>query len=254
MSISHGFVPEEEKPRADQRPAKRRSGRARRTLALVRLVTTVGCLLAVVDPVFAAEPIPELPRSKVIASYYFGFSLGSGSLDDEASRRAKSGSGASFAFRLGMSFFEEIPINFAVGEMFLKDLQPLTEYVETCTSYGGTSLGCSTAAEESSINVGHLSLDTGYQRRFRVLKALALVPAALVGYAFNPGGITREVGCDGCVSVPIQGIDAAGFYVAPALRLVFPDEQFFAISARYEWFLSGSRENIALFGLEILAP
>ncbi|MET0790225.1 MAG: hypothetical protein ABW061_01775 [Polyangiaceae bacterium] len=202
----------------------------------------------------ASADIPDLPRGSVIASYYMGLFLGRGALDEEASARAKAGSGVSFEFALGISFFDEIPLNFALGQMFLDDHEPFQEYVETCESYAGSSLGCSTARQQSHITVGQLRLDTGYQHRFRVLRALALVPAALVGYSWNQGGLKREIGCDGCSSIPIEGVSAAGAYVAPALRVVFTNAQFFALEARYEYFLNGHRDPIALFGFEVFAP
>jgi hypothetical protein len=75
-----------------------------------------------------------------------------------------------------------------------------------------------------------------------------------VGYSWNPGGVRKEIACEGCTSTHLSGVDAAGPFLAPELKLVFPSEQFFAVTARYQWFLAGEREDIALFGFEVFAP
>jgi hypothetical protein len=48
---------------------------------------------------------------------------------------------------------------------------------------------------------------------------VSVVPAAALGYGWNPGGFSREIiGCDDCHSLGVPGVRAGGVYVAPSLK------------------------------------
>jgi hypothetical protein len=197
---------------------------------------------------------PRLPRGAVIAAYYLGFTFGPAALRDAAAQRSV-GSGAAFGLSLGMAFWEEIPINFGFGMLDLEDRTPFTELVMVCTTVNNTSLGCSGPYEdESHVAASYLKLDTGYQRRFRVSRGVALTPGLLIGHQWNPGGVARTVGCKGCTQIPVDGLRAEGSYLAPSLRVTLGRDQFWAVSARWEFFLSDLIAHVGVFGIEFLAP
>jgi hypothetical protein len=207
---------------------------------------------------FAARPaaaqLLDLPRGEAIAAYSMGFGAGFTSLRPAAQDRIQAGPGEVFRFTLGMAFWHEIPINLNLGQVFLKDRQPFSEFVVTCTTYGNTDLGCSNpSAQESTIQGFYASLDTGFQHRFQFLPSIALVPGALFGYQFG-GKLTRGVQCDGCKSLPVDGASLDGAFIAPSLKFVFTNTQFLALTARSEWFLSGDVRQMTTFGLDVLAP
>jgi len=215
--------------------------------------TALACVLALASPARAGEPLPKLPRSDVFAAYYLGFAIGPASLDASAERVAAAGSGVAYGLSLGMAFGHEFPVNLAFGTVMLKDRQPFSEFVVTCTQVASSSVCGNPDSQESTINGDYLQLDAGYQPRLQLSDSVALLPGMLVGYLWN-GSFERGVLCDGCDAIRIDGVSTDGAYVAPTVRVVFTEAQFLALSARWQWFLSGDFNHLPVFGFEFLAP
>lgn len=222
------------------------------------LQVTLSGLLALVSGVLVARvslAVPELPRGDVLSAYYIGFEAGPVSLNSSGESKAGAGPGYGIGMGMGFAFANLVPLNVAFGSLTLRDRQPFSEFVVTCSTYGNADLGCSDPeAQTSEIRTNYLAVDTGIQPRFAVADWLTVAPGALVGYLMETGEFTRGVGCEGCESIPISDTSASGAYAAPTLRLVFPDAQFFAINATSRWFFSGHMQHMTMFGLVLLAP
>lgn len=221
---------------------------------------------------FVAKKHPELPASLevgslqmltthepaappgVLTSYTFGMAGGPAALKLGAEQRARAGSGGSVSLTFGVALWDHVPINFSLGRLILEDREPFTEFVVDCTTQNGVSLGCSDPhAQESKVTSGlMLGLETGYQYRFRPASWTSLVPAVIVGHIWTASGFSRGVGCDGCKSIPLSGVDVEGSYVGPSLKMTFGAS--LAVTARAEWFLNGDLSYRALFGGELGAP
>lgn len=215
-------------------------------------------LVAVSTVLFAARAscaVPELPRGEVLSAYYIGFEAGPVSLDPTGESKAGAGPGVGIGMAMGVAFANMFPLNFAFGSLMLRDRQPFSEFVVTCSSYGNANLGCSDPeAQTSEIKTSYLAVDTGFQPRLEVAEWLTIAPGALVGYLKETSEFRRGVGCEGCESIPIPDASASGAYAAPTLRMVFPGAQFFALNATSRWFFTGYMQHMTMFGFEILAP
>jgi hypothetical protein len=139
--------------------------------------------------------------------------------------------------------------------LLLEDRNPFSEFVVTCESVGNTLVDCGDPHNQGSHVTGTvLNLETGYQHRFRPSSDTSLVPGALVGYEFNPGGFSRGVDCKGCKSIDIPDFTGAGPYVAPFLRMTIGPSGEFALSVRSPVFLAGDLAYSLLLGFELGAP
>jgi len=195
------------------------------------------------------------PRHGVLSGYFIGIEGGVASLKSSANDRAAIGPGGAVALSLGMALWDQLPLGFSFGGVFMEDKTPFSEFVVDCTTVGGTPVGCGDPqSQKSTINGSFLSFETGYQRRFRPMPTVSLLPAALVGYLAAPGGLSRGVGCDGCKSIPVDGVSPGGVYLAPSFKITFGRTGFFAVALRSELFLTGDLLHRTLLGLEIGAP
>lgn len=219
------------------------------TIPLLSFLTWLGPATA------NADDAPEISRGDVLAAYYMGFAIGVASFDAPTRARLGVGPGMAFGGSFGVAFGHEFPVNFGFGFLFPDDRRPFTEPVVTCSSYDGTDLGCTGPEEtESHVTGAYASIDGGYQPRFQIMESLALLPGALLGYLSIAGELERGIGCEGCTERPISDSNEAGWYVAPALRTVLGIEQFFALSIRSQWFVTGHFQHMTVLGVEFIAP
>jgi hypothetical protein len=198
----------------------------------------------------------EIDRSdRILSSFALGFYLGPSRLKGPAAQRAVAGPGEATLFTLALSLWDELALGLTAGRVVPRDRKPFSEVVVECTTYYGFTEGCGDPhSAESDIVATTLSVETGYQRRFRPWRPVALLPAVLVGYTWNPGGLSREiVACDDCKKVPIGGVSARGAYVAPTFKVTFLSG-FLALGVRSEIFLTGDVAHRTMLGLELGAP
>jgi hypothetical protein len=141
----------------------------------------------------------------------------------------------------------------SIGALVFKDRKPISEVVVDCTTLHGSPINCGDPyTKESTVGGALIALDTGYQHRFRPWHSASVLPTALMGYAWNLGGLSREIGCDGCKEVPVRGVDASGLYVGPALKITFGG--FLALGLRSEVFLTGDLAHRTILDLEVGSP
>lgn len=185
----------------------------------------------------------------MVTSWALGIWAGAGWLTEGSGDRAATASvGFTLGLSLAMTLRDHVPVAFAFSGLMLNDRMPFTERVVLCTSgVCGDPYDAESHAEASL-----LSLEMGYQHRFWSSYWTSLLPAFLMGYAWNPGGMSRGISCDGCKSVEIDAIHVGGLYLAPSFKLSsLVGKATFAFALRSEFFLTGDLSNRTLLGFEI---
>jgi hypothetical protein len=197
----------------------------------------------------------EIDRSdRTLSGFAVGFFTGPSRLKGPAAERAVAGPGEASLFTLTLSLWDQLALGFTAGRVKPHDRKPFSQVVVECTEeYGSESCG-DPRSVTSDILATTVSVETGYQRRFRPWRAIALLPSVLVGYTWNPDGLSRRiVACDDCKTIPIPGVSARGAYVAPIFKLTFLSG-LFALGVRSEIFLTGDVAHRTMLGLEFGAP
>jgi hypothetical protein len=194
------------------------------------------------------------PRTGTIGAYHFGIAMGFADFERSAEQRGGIGGGSVLQITAGIALWDQLPIHFGFGPLAPSDHAPIFEKGTFCTTDADGVESCSEpSVGRSTVSGGYLNVETGYQRRFRLSPAVALVPAGLFGYLWNSERLSRSVRCEGCRSFSID-VDASGAYVSPSLRFVLGDPWAFGVSVRTNWFLTGDLQQMTLVGLEFLAP
>jgi hypothetical protein len=194
------------------------------------------------------------PRTGTVGAYHLGIAIGFVDFEQSAEQRGGIGGGSVAQITAGIALWDQLPIQVGFGSMAPSDHDPIFEKGPFCGIDADGVESCSEPRlERSTVSGGYLNWETGYQRRFRLSSAVALVPAGLLGYVWSSGRLSRTVGCEGCRSFSVD-VDASGAYFAPSLRFVLGDPGAFGLSVRTNWFLTGDVQQMTLVGLEFLAP
>jgi hypothetical protein len=197
----------------------------------------------------------ETPRNGTLSGGYFGIDAGVVAPKGYAADRVGLGTGFGGVARLGAEFWDQLIIGIGVGFFQFGDNRATSELVVTCTTVDGVKTGCdgSPHLESSSITTGAVSVEAGYQKRFRPSRGVSLSIGGLAGYMQGFGQMKRGVDCQGCPSTSVDAT-ATGVYVSPFFRVTVGRAGTYAMIVRTQWFVTGDLLQFTSMGVEMGAP
>lgn len=195
------------------------------------------------------------PRDTTPSGGYLALDAGFFTIESKAEDRTGLRTGPVLDLRLGVEFWDQMILAFAVGSYLPVDKRGFTETVVDCTQVGTADPQCSDEPYEASsvVNETFINFEIGYQHRFRPWQSSSWSPGLMFGYQHAFGVVERGVPCKGCATETIP-IDLSGPYLAPFFRITVGNVGEAALIARSQWFASSDVVQMTTLGFEYGLP
>jgi hypothetical protein len=197
-------------------------------------------------------------RDGVVSGWYGGLETARVVLTGAGQREALLSHGWAFGVRGALVFWDAVPLEMAIGGMWLDDRGAFGTEVMTCNGPPGLGQQCwDSRVEYSNLSgSGYVEIASGYQYRVRLGREASILPGLLAGY-FGAFGFTRDL--DECVdcgdtSRPVENFDSRGPFVAPFCRVTFGRLGAIGVSVRSRWFLIGAFQHVTSLSVDYGLP
>jgi hypothetical protein len=159
------------------------------------------------------------------------------------------GGGWSVGVRLGLDFWDWIPVHLGFRHASPNDHSGSAQQVVNCTQELNEDPICDAIShsEPAETEAFFVSAETGLEPNFKLAQSWTLSPGVLVGYAGQTGSYRRYI--PSCGNCPEQRLNIRGSapYVAPSLRLSW---LVFGLSLRYERYLAADLRDAISIGFD----